>query len=67
MVEKEKIPPDVLAAALSSDRLNMLDSLVIDCASKTAAAINNGGPETQIRYLRKIGFSWKYIREALEA
>lgn len=62
----EEIPAEI-QAVINSGALcdDALDELVHDCVSEIASDINNEGIDSQIRYLREQGFSWKYIREAL--
>jgi hypothetical protein len=61
----EEIPAEIQAIIDSGDHSSDLDMLVHDCVSEIASDINNEGIDSQIRYLREQGFSWKYIREAL--
>ena len=61
--ESEDTPEDILAA-LKADE-SALDEAVHEDLSKEASGINNDGTEAQVRHLRKSGWEWNTIREAI--
>jgi hypothetical protein len=57
---------DELIDLVNSLQAGDLDELVYDMKSSEASNINNGGVETQIRYLLSNGMSLEELKKAIE-
>lgn len=57
---------DELINLVNSLQAGDLDELVYDMKSSEASNINNGGVETQIRYLLSNGMSLEELKKAIE-